>query len=325
MAVIIEDINYDVICLYDDGQVKGEEVQALPLHLIRVLFEEIGLSFNPELPIAKGGSSRLFTLFKNDRVTQDVIKIIASMGPGLDQLPYADLSLNSRRFSPNLGDHLFLNARHPSLLTPTECFYLDEDMTMISNHPRSERSQLIGLVMSRFEGTILNQVMKEELEVEEILDLAFQIGNGLCYLNANRIVHGDVDGENILVSPSRKKAVLVDFGLSRMMIADDGFKGDIKGRSLSLAPEIIEKNKQTIRSEAWSFGILFYQMLHKGRFPFQTKQEILNLPLWIDPTLPYSIQNLLVGLLERDPEKRIRIYEIPAILKREIEIITQPD
>ena len=83
------------------------------------------------------------------------------------------------------------------------------------------------LVMDFVEGEPLARVVEaRRLGVEEAVDLGVDIATALCELHRAKVVHRDLKPDNIILEPKdggRRRAVIVDFGVSRMESnADDG-------------------------------------------------------------------------------------------------------
>ncbi|KAG8913526.1 hypothetical protein FRC00_002217 [Tulasnella sp. 408] len=89
-----------------------------------------------------------------------------------------------------------------------------------------------------------------------ILDIA----RGLAYLHELDIVHGDIKGTNILISPT-VDALVADFGLAK--IADSSTLPSLKGAG-SLrwqSPEVLRGDAhRTFSSDVYSFGMTIYEV-----------------------------------------------------------------
>lgn len=79
------------------------------------------------------------------------------------------------------------------------------------------------------------------------------------YLQSRGLVHGDIRGENILVS-SNGDALLSDFGLSRRreLSSSTGQKG--AGSIPFQSPEVLKGASKSYESDVYAFGMTIYQV-----------------------------------------------------------------
>mmetsp|Transcript_1964 Transcript_1964/g.2686 ORF Transcript_1964/g.2686 Transcript_1964/m.2686 type:complete len:587 (-) Transcript_1964:343-2103(-) len=86
-----------------------------------------------------------------------------------------------------------------------------------------------------------------------------QLLRGLRYLHANKIIHRDIKGANILVDVSGR-VKLADFGTSKRMEINDEMieetmqHGTMKGTPYFMAPEVIMRQKYGRKADIWSLG-----------------------------------------------------------------------
>jgi serine/threonine protein kinase/tetratricopeptide (TPR) repeat protein len=149
--------------------------------------------------------------------------------------------------------------------------------------------------------------------IGEAIDCAIQIGDALREAHSKGIIHRDIKCENIMVN-ARNQIKVMDFGLAKL-------KGSLKltrtsstvGTLAYMAPEQLQGGEVDARSDIFSFGVVFYEML-TGRMPFRGEHEaammysILNeqpAPLLIlRPDIPAELDRIVQRSLEKDPEDR---------------------
>lgn len=78
--------------------------------------------------------------------------------------------------------------------------------------------------------------------------------DGLQYLHSNGIIHGDVKGENILVSNSLR-GLVTNFYLARPVEVQTSTGLHGIGSSRWMSPEVLEGGPQSSSSDAWSYGM----------------------------------------------------------------------
>ena len=138
------------------------------------------------------------------------------------------------------------------------------------------------LVMELVEGEALNRVLQEKmLTVEETIELGCDIASALCDLHHAHIVHRDLKPGNIILQPQqgdRYRAVVVDFGVSRLMSGsepdeDDEVTGITRadmavGTIEYMAPEqILNSRAVTSVSDIYATGAILFRAV-AGRHTF---------------------------------------------------------
>ena len=89
--------------------------------------------------------------------------------------------------------------------------------------------------------------------------------SGAKYLHKNGIIHRDLKPANILIKQGVCK--LSDFGFAKSLNHDETIMKSIVGTPLYMSPQILKKAKYTNKSDLWSIGLIYYEMLH-GRTPW---------------------------------------------------------
>lgn len=97
---------------------------------------------------------------------------------------------------------------------------------------------------------------------------ADEAAQGMEYLHAEGLVHGDLRGANVLVDDNYHIKI-ADFGLSFIYDADDSFPGSHPGGCYrSMAPELITSSHAPSQaSDVYAFGCLLIE-IYTGRVPF---------------------------------------------------------
>lgn len=90
---------------------------------------------------------------------------------------------------------------------------------------------------------------------------------GLQYLEANKIIHRDIAARNLLVEGKEKswRVKVSDFGMARFI--DRGYyisSGKLKPVRWC-APEVLEYNRYSFKSDVWAFGVTMWEMFSKSR------------------------------------------------------------
>lgn len=182
----------------------------------------------------------------------------------------------------------------------------------------SQDDAIVAIVMEYIEGRTLAELLAaRRLETAEVLRLTLEIAQGLDHAQQENLVHRDLKAANVLVTRSGH-AKIVDFGLARPVVrapGDPGVtrQGMVMGTSFAMSPEQIRGEEVDKRSDLFSFGSLFHEMLTRrppfqGKNPFESQWKVLNEepvdPLLARPDLPAEAAELLLRLLEKDRDDR---------------------
>ena len=113
----------------------------------------------------------------------------------------------------------------------------------------------------------LREEGRQVLDMTKMIDISTEVAEGMAFLESHGLVHRDLAARNVLVG----NGLLVNiahFGLSRLYV-DDIYEAHESARfSIKwTAPEACLENFST-KSDAWSFGILLYEIKTFGRIPF---------------------------------------------------------
>jgi len=147
------------------------------------------------------------------------------------------------------------------------------------------------IAMELVQGQPLDQLIgKKALSFPKAIASAIQIADALAAAHAAGIVHRDLKPGNVMITDAGLVKVL-DFGLAKLMaggatIADDSrtmlsptpktVEGAIMGTVAYMSPEQAEGKSVDHRSDIFSFGAMFYEML-TGRRPFQGDSTVSTL------------------------------------------------
>lgn len=145
---------------------------------------------------------------------------------------------------------------------------------------------------------------------------ARDILEGALYLHQNHVVHRDIKPENLLLT-SADVVKISDFGVSEEYVGDDDTLHRTAGTPSFTAPELITANQDRARgrqTDTFAIGVTLY-CLSFSRVPFdgatvmEVYEQIRTAPVSYPEDAPPELVNLLQGLLERDPKKRMTIQQ----------------
>jgi len=148
------------------------------------------------------------------------------------------------------------------------------------NHPNivtiyeiAEEDDQTFIVMEYVDGDSLRtKIDKGFSDIDEILNITKQICEGLEKAHKADIVHRDIKPENILINDEGLVKIL-DFGIVKLKgVSKFTQESRTLGTVHYMSPEQILGQEVDNRSDIWSLGILFYEML-TGELPFKGEYE----------------------------------------------------
>ncbi|MCX7020176.1 MAG: serine/threonine-protein kinase [bacterium] len=174
-------------------------------------------------------------------------------------------------------------------------FYREARAVARLNHPNiihlyqiGEHDGILYFVMEWVDGESLSEKIKSDgrLELPAAIGVMMQITEGLSYACLNAIVHRDIKPGNILIDKSGR-VKLADFGLAKILEVDSQvtMPGATMGSPNFMSPESAKGEATDHRSDIYSLGITFYQML-TGKLPYTAPTPVGVLLKQIQEPLP---------------------------------------
>jgi len=168
--------------------------------------------------------------------------------------------------------------------------------------------------MAYIDGQTLKKMLEYgPLEIQDAQGIILQIALGLHEAHQNGIVHRDIKPGNIMLT-KKGLAKITDFGLAKLETGVDITKTiTIMGTVAYMSPEQARGDNADLRSDIWSLGILFYEML-TGQLPFgrDTYQAGLYAIIQEDPSplsshrsdIPEMFEMVIAKSLEKEVDRR---------------------
>ncbi len=193
------------------------------------------------------------------------------------------------------------------------------------------------IVMEFVRGHTLGDVLEAgKIPVVDALKYAIQIADALAAAHEIGIVHRDLKPANVMITPEGLAKVL-DFGLAKLAAAPGGLalgesdstvsisgaamgatpktmEGAIIGTLSYMSPEQAQGGKVDTRSDIFSFGSVFYEMLTRQKaFHGKSGLETLTAILRDEPRafpegleVPEEIRDVVVRCLKKDSDQRFQ-------------------
>ncbi|KHJ92410.1 protein tyrosine kinase [Oesophagostomum dentatum] len=145
---------------------------------------------------------------------------------------------------------------------------------------------------------------------------------GIAYMHTKYLIHRDIAARNCLLSSSLTLKI-ADFGLTR----EGGVYQMIARRKLPvkwIAPEVLENNIFTLKSDVWSFGILVWEIMSDGAVPYEGLPNVKVKEMMLQGKhnkFPPGTNAEVVKLVQtrcwmRDPASRCTMLEVAKIMAR---------
>lgn len=216
-----------------------------------------------------------------------------------------------RRFKQEAYSASALN--HPNILTV---------------HEFSDENGMNFIATEFVEGKTLRERFAEgeRLSLSETLEIVLQVVAALAAAHEAEIVHRDIKPENIMIRNDGLVKVL-DFGLAKLMRNEKwenneknstspsllSTPGMIMGTASYMSPEQARGKKNDARSDIFSFGIVFYEML-TGKRAFEGENSVESISSILKdepqpisqllPEVPEEIERIVNKTLRKDRSER---------------------
>ena len=171
------------------------------------------------------------------------------------------------------------------------------------------------IVMEYVEGKTLKQLLKKRgsLTLSEAIDIMLQLTDGMAHAHDSYIIHRDLKPQNIMIRDDGQIKI-TDFGIAMALNATQLTQtNSVMGSVHYLPPEQASGKGSTIKSDIYSMGIIFYELL-TGSLPFRGDNAVeialkhMRDPLPSvredNPSIPQSIENIIRRATAKNPKNR---------------------
>ena len=225
------------------------------------------------------------------------------------------LAIKTIRFSDDFEDKQIAEVKQ-RFFTEAELAGKLSHPSIISIHDVGEDYELTYMAMELLDGKDLDFYCEKEnmLPLRKILDIVADTADALDYAHSKGVIHRDVKPGNIMLLKNGTVKV-TDFGIAKAVSSSQTKSGIILGTPNYMSPEQINGKELDGRSDIFSLGSVFYQLL-TGRLPFggktitelfyQITQAKHPSPRVYNPKVIKPFEQLIDKALAKEPDKRFR-------------------
>ena len=172
------------------------------------------------------------------------------------------------------------------------------------------------MAMEFIEGESLSLFTASErlLPLDKVLTIILETAEALDFAHRRGIVHRDIKPANIMLTPTGQVKVM-DFGIAKLPTSTLTQAGSILGTPSYMSPEQINGQELDGRSDLFSLGSVFYELL-TGTKPFkgetfpalsnQISQGTFQPVSQKNPVLPSFCDEILLQTLAKAPQNRFQ-------------------
>lgn len=190
---------------------------------------------------------------------------------------------------------LLMRIRHPSIVDVYDWGHGEDFRYIITEY---------------FPSGSLELRIRNLMTVRDSVDMFVQMAGALVAVHEGGLCHRDLKPANVMMRPDGR-IVLIDFGLAKLL--DNSMHathaGEVRGSPYYISPEQAAAAPVDRRSDLYSLGVIFYEML-TGERPFRGSSIIAiiqshrNDPIPMLPDALQRFQPLIDGLLAKEPHQR---------------------
>ncbi|WP_328589049.1 Stk1 family PASTA domain-containing Ser/Thr kinase [Sutcliffiella halmapala] len=203
---------------------------------------------------------------------------------------------------------------------------------IVSIYDIGEEDDIYYIVMEHVSGKTLKQYIQQSAPIEQYntVELMQQLTSAIAHAHENGIIHRDIKPQNILIDDYGTLKV-TDFGIAMALSSTTITQtNSLLGSVHYLSPEQARGSLATKKSDVYALGIVMFEML-TGRLPFSGESAVsialkhlqseTPSPKRWNPTIPQSLENVILKSMAKDPFHR---YESVEEMSEDLDTVLEP-
>ena len=183
---------------------------------------------------------------------------------------------------------------------------------IVKIHNAGEDQGLAYIAMELLSGHDLTRYTKKDKLLAPVLvmGIVFKAARAMHYAHSKQVIHRDIKPANIMFDQDKRKIIMTDFGIARLIDASRTRTGIILGTPAYMSPEQLGGSKIDGRSDLFALGVMLFQLL-TGELPF--KGESLAMLMYMIANEPHR------DIFKLKPELAQSYPGLAAILDKALE------
>lgn len=249
--------------------------------------------------IGEGSYSKVKEVIDSETLERRAVKIMKKQR--LKKIPNGEE--NVRRET-----RLMTKLNHKNVIKLVEIIYNEEKQKMY--------------IIMEYCVTVLQELFdrapENKLPISQAHYYFVQLIDGLEYLHSQGIIHKDIKPSNLLIDNSNVIKI-TDLGVSEQLdlFDPDDWCSTSQGSPAFQAPELAEgvEKFSGYKIDIWSSGVILYSIT-TGKYPFEGEniyrlfEKISKGDFIMPEDLDPALQNLLLGMLAKDPDERFSLNQV---------------
>ncbi len=257
----------------------------------------------------------------------ELIGIYKAYDTKLERNVFLKTILHSADYSQEAVDYFLAESRslakmsHPNIAKVLDFGYENGQLYLVSEYVA---------------GKPLSELMTQPIPWQEAVQILLPLTEALEHAHSKGVIHRDLKPDNIIINADNQP-ILSDFSLMRIIEEEE--TRDMTGTNVGLgspayiSPEQGKGLTVDFRSDIYSLGVIFFEMV-TGRklFYASSSMEIVIQHIMADPpkprsilpSLPRSIEEIILNALSKDRDKRYQtMSEFADALKAVVQAMTE--